>query len=145
MALEKFNEVLISRDILTIENAKGLLQGLDLFLAACNTVLVALTCINARWLKLLVVCKRSIQFLLSSVKVCLGLLEGLLMVLLLSGLVLDVLGLLRLSTDESPMNSSYCFWASASAALVSDSRRAKSDWITSIMPTTPPFSDCMPL
>eukprot|EP00971_Amphidinium_carterae_P335502 6471394-Amphidinium_carterae.1 len=33
-------------------------------------------------------------------------------------------------TSEVVMNSSYAFWAAASAAAVSDSKRAKSDWIT---------------
>merc|ERR1719191_2092004 len=88
--------VLISRDVLTIENAKGLLQGLDLFLAACNAVLVAFTCINTGWLELLVVGKGSIQFLLCAIEICLGLLEGLLMILLLTRPVFDVLGLLQL-------------------------------------------------
>merc|ERR1719465_130424 len=86
----------ILRDILAIENAEGLLQGLDLFFAACNTVLIAFACINAGWLELLVIRKRCVQFLLCSIEVSLGLLKGLLVVLLLTRLVLDVLGLLSL-------------------------------------------------
>merc|ERR1719375_1077199 len=80
--------------ILTVENTEGLLQGFNLFLAACNTVLIAFTCIHTRWLELLIVCKGGIKFLLRAIEICLGLLEGLLMVLLLARLVLDVLGLL---------------------------------------------------
>merc|ERR1719375_969066 len=82
--------------ILTVENTEGLLQGFNLFLAACNTVLIAFTCIHTRWLELLIVCKGGIKFLLRAIEICLGLLEGLLMVLLLARLVLDVLGLLSL-------------------------------------------------
>merc|ERR1719454_2544637 len=85
-----------SCDILTVENTKGLLQGLDFFLAACNTILVALTCIHTGWLELLIIRQGSVQLLLCAVEICLGFLERLLMVLLLSGLVLDVLGLLSL-------------------------------------------------
>merc|ERR1719261_1342392 len=84
----------ISCHVLTIENAKCLLQGLNLFLASCNPVLIALTGINARWLELLIICECCVQLLLRSIEVCLGLLESLLMVLLLARLVLDVLGLL---------------------------------------------------
>merc|ERR1719223_2651326 len=43
------------------------------------------------------------------------------------------------------MKVSYSCTAAASAAEVSASKRAKSDSITSSMPTTPPFSACMPL
>merc|ERR1719195_372312 len=50
-----------------------------------------------------------------------------------------------LSTLESVMNESYSFCAEASAADVSASSLAKSDSITSNMPTTPPFSACIPL
>merc|ERR1719311_272995 len=89
-------DFLCSCDILAIENAEGLLQGLDLFLATCDTVLIALTCIDAGWLQLLIVCKRCIQFLLGSIQICLGLLESLLVVLLLTRFVLNVLGLLGL-------------------------------------------------
>merc|ERR1719263_859278 len=84
------------RNILPVENAEGLLQGLDLLLATCNTVLVALTCINAGWLQLFVVRKRCIQLLLGSIQISLGLLKSLLVVLLLARLVFDVLGLLSL-------------------------------------------------
>merc|ERR1719160_909109 len=84
------------RNILTVENAEGLLKGLDLLLTTCNTVLIALTCIDAGWLQLFIVRKRCIQFLLGSIQICLGLLESLLMVLLLARLVLNVLGLLGL-------------------------------------------------
>merc|ERR1719311_1102057 len=88
--------VVRSCDILAIENAEGLLQGLDLLLATCNTVFIALTSIHAGWLELFIVRKCGIQFLLGSIEVCLGFLESLFMVLLLTRLVLDVLGLLSL-------------------------------------------------
>merc|ERR550537_429950 len=84
------------RDVLAIEDAEGLLQGFDLFLPAGDTILVAHTCINTRWLELLVVGQGSIELLLRAIKVRLLLLEGLLLVLLLARLVLDVLRLLRL-------------------------------------------------
>merc|ERR1719473_904543 len=88
--------LLHSCDVLTIQNAKGLLQRFDFFLATGHTVLIALSCIHAGWLELLVVRECSIQFLLCSIKIGLGLLKSLLMVLLLARLVLDVFGLLRL-------------------------------------------------
>merc|ERR1719160_2051608 len=84
------------RNILPVKNAEGLLQRLDLLLTTCNTVLIALTCINAGWLQLFVVCKRCVQLLLGSIQISLSLLKSLLVVLLLAGLVLDVLGLLSL-------------------------------------------------
>ena len=46
--------------------------------------------------------------------------------------------------EGGSLSGAALYGASSSAAVVSDSRRAKSDWITSIMPTTPPFSDCIP-
>merc|ERR1719158_252794 len=81
-------------NVLTVEDAKGLLQRFNLFLATGDTVLVALTSIHAGWLELLVIGKCCVQFLLCTIKVSLGLLKSLLMILLLARLVLDVLGLL---------------------------------------------------
>merc|ERR1719408_995691 len=85
-----------SRNVFAIEDAKCFLQRFDLFLATCNTVLVAFSSIYARRLQLFIVSQRSVQFFLSSIQICLGLLESLLMILLLARLVLDVLGLLSL-------------------------------------------------
>merc|ERR1719265_2075388 len=53
--------------------------------------------------------------------------------------------LLALSVLESAMNDSYSFCAVVSAESVSDSKRAKSDSMTSSMLTTPPLSPPMPL
>merc|ERR1719473_91754 len=88
--------LLHSCDVLTIQNAKGLLQRFDFFLATGHTVLIALSCIHAGWLELLIVRECSIQLFLCSIKIGLGLLKSLFMVLLLARLVLNVLGLLRL-------------------------------------------------
>merc|ERR1719235_3137390 len=85
-----------SCDVLAIEDAESLLQRLDLFLSAGNTILVADTSINTRGLQLLIVCQSSVKLLLRAIEVCLLLLKRLLLVLLLARLVLNVLGLLRL-------------------------------------------------
>merc|ERR1719324_326663 len=85
-----------SCDILAVQNAKSLLQGLDFFLATSHTVLIALSCIHTRWLEFLVVRQCCIQFFLCSIKISLGFLKSLLSVLLLARLVLDVFGLLGL-------------------------------------------------
>merc|ERR1719272_1949071 len=85
-----------SRDVLTIEDAKGLLQRLDFLLAAGDAVLVADTGVNAGWLQLLVVRKRGVELFLSAIQVRLLLLKRLLLVLFLPRFVLDVLALLRL-------------------------------------------------
>merc|ERR1719424_1038846 len=91
-----------SCDVLTVEDAEGLLQGLDLLLSASDAVLVADPSVNARWLQLLVVCERGIKLLLRAIEVGPALLECLLLVLLLATLVLDVLGLLGLVDGGGP-------------------------------------------
>merc|ERR1719199_671051 len=96
MVLSKFLKKNFLSNVFTVQDTKGLLQGFDLFLATGNTVFVGDTGVNARRFELVVVSKGGIQFLLGTFEVSLLLLEGLTLVLLLHGLVLDVLGLLGL-------------------------------------------------
>merc|ERR1719386_77013 len=144
-SLYRTSQIRRSEDGLAIENAESFLQRCDLFLATGDTFLVSLAGIQARWLKLLVVLEGGVQFLLCSIEVGLGLLRACSSFCFLPDLLSMSLDFASLSAEESDMNSSYSFLPSASAVLVSDSRRAKSDWMTSIMPTTPPLSPPMPL
>merc|ERR1719453_2322892 len=97
--LNKFqllSKLALSRNVLTVQDAESLLQGLNLFLPASHAILVAHTRVDARWLELLIVRKSSVELLLRAIEVSLLLLQSLLLVLLLARLVLNVLGLLRL-------------------------------------------------
>merc|ERR1719428_867826 len=85
-----------SCNVLTVEDAEGLLQRLDLLLPPRDTILIADTGINTRGLELLIVRKSSVKLLLRAIEVCLLLLKRLLLVLLLARLVLNVLRLLSL-------------------------------------------------
>merc|ERR1719453_2670383 len=83
----------VSCNVLTVQDAESLLQGLNLFLPASHAILVAHTRVDARWLELLVVRKSSVELLLRAIEVSLLLLQSLLLVLLLARLVLNVLSL----------------------------------------------------
>merc|ERR1719335_716319 len=85
-----------SGNVLTIEDAEGFLERLDLLLPPRHAVLVADAGVHAGGLELLVVRQGGVKLLLRAVKVRLLLLEGLLLVLLLPRLVLDVLRFLGL-------------------------------------------------
>merc|ERR1719446_1207386 len=60
--------------ILAIEDAKGLLQGLDFLFPPGNAVLIGHTSLNARRLQLIEVVESGVEFFLSALKV--GLLLG---------------------------------------------------------------------
>merc|ERR1719162_572077 len=81
------------RDVLSVEDLEGLLKGLDLFLPAADTVLIALGLTNARWLQLVKVSQSGVEFLLGALEVGLLLSEGLRLILLLGALVLNGRGL----------------------------------------------------
>merc|ERR1719336_469640 len=82
--------VLISCDVLTVQDLERLLQRLDFFLSPRHPVVVADTRINARRLQLVVIRQRSVQLLLRALQVRLLKHQSLLLILLLRGLVLDV-------------------------------------------------------
>merc|ERR1719247_2245362 len=82
--------VSISCDVLAIEDLEGLLQRFDFFFAPSDSVLVAHAGIHARWLQLVEVSQSRIEFLLCALHVLLLHGQGLRLVLLLCGLVLDV-------------------------------------------------------
>merc|ERR1719428_2195612 len=85
-----------SCNVLTVEDAEGLLQRLNLLLPPRDAILIADTSINTRGLELLIVRKSSIKLLLRAIKISLLLLQCLLLILLLTRLVLNVLRLLGL-------------------------------------------------
>merc|ERR1719313_3168118 len=82
-------------DILAVEDAKRLLERLDLLLAACDAVLVADTRVHARRLQLVVVRESRVELLLRALKIRLLRSQRCLMVRLLRGLVLHVLRVRR--------------------------------------------------
>merc|ERR1719313_396378 len=82
-------------DILAVEDAKRLLERLDLLLAACDTVLVAHARIHAGRLQLLVVRESRVELLLRALKVRLLRGQRALLVRLLRRLVLHVLHVRR--------------------------------------------------
>merc|ERR1719313_998429 len=82
-------------DILAVEDAKRLLQRLDLLLAACDAVLVADTRVHARRLQLVVVRESRVELLLRTLKISLLRSQRCLLVDLLRGLVLHVLRVRR--------------------------------------------------
>merc|ERR1719364_303720 len=82
-------------DILAVEDAKRLLERLDLLLAACDAVLVADTPVHAGRLQLVVVRESRVELLLRALKIRLLRSQRCLLVDLLRGLVLHVLGVRR--------------------------------------------------
>merc|ERR1719364_327028 len=82
-------------DILAVEDAKRLLERLDLLLAACDAVLVADTRVHAGRLQLVVVRESCVELLLRALKISLLRSQRCLLVRLLRGLVLHVLRVRR--------------------------------------------------
>merc|ERR1719506_3651968 len=82
-------------DVLSVQDAQCLLQGLNLLLAARNAVLVADTRIHARRLQLVVVRESGIEFLLRAFQISLLRRQSCLLVRLLRGLVLHILRVRR--------------------------------------------------
>merc|ERR1719313_1939445 len=82
-------------DILAVEDAKRLLERLDLLLAACDAVLVADTRVHAGRLQLVVVRESRVELLLRALKIRLLRSQRCLLVDLLRGLVLHVLRVRR--------------------------------------------------
>merc|ERR1719364_679549 len=82
-------------DILAVEDAKRLLERLDLLLAACDAVLVADTRVHAGRLQLVVVRESCVELLLRTLKIRLLRSQRCLLVRLLRGLVLHVLRVRR--------------------------------------------------
>merc|ERR1719230_638846 len=76
-------------DVLAVQDFQSLLQRFDLLLAACNPVLVADIGIDARWLELVEVGKGRIQLFLRAFEILLVHLEGGLILLLPTRLVLN--------------------------------------------------------
>merc|ERR1719313_2955791 len=82
-------------DILAVEDAKRLLERLDLLLAACDAVLIADTRVHAGRLQLVVVRESCVELLLRALKIRLFRSQRCLLVDLLRGLVLHVLRVCR--------------------------------------------------
>merc|ERR1719428_1787818 len=87
--------LLQERDVLPVEDAKRLLEGLDLLLAARHAVLVAHTSVHARRLELVVVRESCVELLLRTLQVRLLRGQSSLLVGLLRRLVLHVLRVRR--------------------------------------------------
>merc|ERR1719313_3037732 len=132
-------------DILAGEDLKRLLQGLDLGLATRDALFVAHARVDAARLQLVVVGQRRVQLPLRTLEVFLVISNSASFRVLSFSLLSASAAIVALSTPPSDMNVLYSEAALSSSDVVSLSRRAKSEAITSSMPTTPPPSAPMPL